>query len=210
MSCIQVNTLDDAMKAIPSSVLPISGLRRDSDGNLTKDALTMIIDGLKSRGIDPTDKEINSKLRKDLSAFLCSLNNQYQFLMAELLSKTTENNVITKEFLNIVKEKNRTMQDVINTSGYLAGIKSSGPKSEFIEGWQNTQTTVNTSIAESATIEGLQDDMEALDSKSYESLKKHIVEVTEEKNRVASGYLGLYGFLNLVAVGLLIYVSAVG
>ena len=198
------------MNMAPSSVLPISGLRRDSDGNLTKDALTMIIDGLKSRGIDPTEKEMNLKLRKDLSAFLCSLNNQYQFLLAELLSKTTENKVVAKEFLNIIKEKNQTMQDVINTSGYLAGIQSPGPTTQFIEGWQNTRPTINTSMTESATIEGLQNDMEALGSKSYESLKRHMVEVTEEKNRAASSYLGLYGFLNLVAVGLLIYVSAVG
>lgn len=208
MSCIQVNTLDDALKVIPSSVLPISGLRRDSEGNLTKDALTMIVDGLKSRGIDPTNKGVNLKLRKDLSAFLCSLNNQYQFLLSELLKKTTENQVVTKEFINIVKEKNRTMQDVINTSGYLDGIQSTGPESEFIEGWQNTQSIPNMSYI--TTIEGLQNDMGALDSKSYVGLKKHMVEVSEEKNRVASSYLGLYGFLNLVAIGLLIYVSAVG
>lgn len=208
MSCIQVNTLDDALKVIPSSVLPISGLRRDSEGNLTKDALTMIVDGLKSRGIDPTNKGVNLKLRKDLSAFLCSLNNQYQFLLSELLKKTTENQVVTKEFINIVKEKNRTMQDVINTSGYLDGIQSTGPESEFIEGWQNTQSITNMSYI--TTIEGLQNDMGALDSKSYVGLKKHMVEVSEEKNRVASSYLGLYGFLNLVAIGLLIYVSAVG
>jgi hypothetical protein len=206
MSCIQVNTLDDALKVIPSSVLPISGLRRDSEGNLTKDALTMIVDGLKSRGIDPTNKGVNLKLRKDLSAFLCSLNNQYQFLLSELLKKTTDNQVVTKEFINIVKDKNRTMQDVINTSGYLDGIQSTA--SEFIEGWQNTQSIPNMSYI--TTIEGLQNDMGALDSKSYVGLKKHMVEVSEEKNRVASSYLGLYGFLNLVAIGLLIYVSAVG
>jgi hypothetical protein len=100
------------------------------------------------------------------------------------------------------------MQDVINTSGYLAGIKPSGFASEFIEGWQNTQSTLTS--PEATTIEGLQDDMDALENNTYESLKKHMVKVTEEKNRVASTYLGLYGFLNLVAVGLLIYVSAVG
>jgi hypothetical protein len=37
-----------------------------------------------------------------------------------------------------------------------------------------------------------------------------MVEVTQEKNRYASNYLGLYGFLNLVAVGLLIYISGIG
>ena len=206
MSCIQVNTLDEAMKQIPSSVLPISGLRRDSEGNLTKDALTMIVDGLKSRGIDPTDVTENQKLRAELSVLLCSLNNQYQVLIAELLRKTSNNEVVTKDFLNTVKDKNRTMQDVINTSGYLQGIKSFGRDTDFIEGWQNTQSVPN--VKAIATIEGLQGDMDSLNSKNYVDLKKHMVEITQEKNKVASNYLGLYGFLNLVAIGLLIYVSA--
>jgi len=166
----------------------------------------MIVDGLKSRGIDPTDVTENARLRSELSLLLCSLNNQYQVLVTELLRKTSNNQPVTKEFLNTVKDKNRTMQDVINTSGYLQGIKSFGRDTDFIEGWQNTQSTPNEKAI--ATIEGLQGDMDSLNSKSYADLKKHMVEITEQKNKVASNYLGLYGFLNLVAIGLLIYVSA--
>jgi len=205
MACLQVTTLDEALKKIPSSVLPIGGLRRDSNGNLTKDAMNMIVDGLKSRGVDPTDRDTNEGLRKDLALFVCSLNNQYQFLLKELIAKVEKNDVITVEFIDTVKDKNITMQDVFNTSGYLMGINTRRPDSDFIEGWQNTTSTVTKF---GATIEGLQNDMNTLDSKSYLELKKHMVEVTEEKNRVASNYLGLYGFLNLVAVGLLIYVAA--
>jgi len=166
----------------------------------------MIVDGLKSRGIDPTDKVENEKLRKELGVLLCSLNNQYQFLLKDLLEKTTQNKVVTKEFLNAVKDKNLTMQDVLNTSGYLEGIQSFGRDTDFIEGWQNTQSVPMPKAV--TTIEGLKGDMAALDSSSYAELKRHMVEVTQEKNKVASNYLGLYGFLNLVAIGLLIYVSA--
>jgi hypothetical protein len=35
-----------------------------------------------------------------------------------------------------------------------------------------------------------------------------MVEVTEEKNKIAYNYLGLYGFLNIIAIGLLIYIAA--
>jgi hypothetical protein len=206
MSCVQVNTYDGAMKEIPSSVLPISGLRRDSQGNLTRDALTMIVDGLKSRGIDPTDKAENQKLRNELGILLCSFNNQYQFLLNELLKRIAENKPVTKDFLNTLKDKNRTMQDVLNTSGYLEGIKSFGRDTDFIEGWQNTESVPKSNSV--TTIEGLRGDMEAFESESYAELSKHMVVVTQEKNKVASNYLGLYGFLNLVAVGLLIYVSA--
>ena len=210
MSCQEVTTLAEATNKIPSSVLPINGLRRDSDGNLTKDAMYMIIDGLKSRGINPSDRDTNENLRKDLTTLLCSLNNQYQFLIKDLVSRVQQNEIITKEYINTIKDKNITMQDVLNTSGYLLGVNTRRPDSDFIEGWQNT-TSINSNsniTTLNPTIEGLQADIDILDSKSYLELKKHMVTVTEEKNMVARNYLGLYGFLNIVAVGLLIYVAA--
>lgn len=210
MSCQEVTTLAEATNKIPSSVLPINGLRRDSDGNLTKDAMYMIIDGLKSRGINPSDRDTNENLRKDLTTLLCSLNNQYQFLIKDLVSRVQQNEIITKEYINTIKDKNITMQDVLNTSGYLLGVNTRRPDSDFIEGWQNT-TSINSNsniTTLNPTIEGLQADIDMLDSKSYLELKKHMVTVTEEKNMVARNYLGLYGFLNIVAVGLLIYVAA--
>lgn len=207
MSCQEVTSLAEATNKIPSSVLPINGLRRDSDGNLTKDAMYMIIDGLKSRGINPSDRDTNENLRKDLTTLLCSLNNQYQFLITDLISRVEQNEIITKEYINTIKDKNITMQDVLNTSGYLLGVNTRRPDKDFIEGWQNTTSSNNINTS-NPTIEGLQNDMDMLDSKSYLELKKHMVTVTEEKNVVARNYLGLYGFLNIVAVGLLIYVAA--
>jgi hypothetical protein len=54
----------------------------------------------------------------------------------------------------------------------------------------------------------LQKDRQMLDSRSYEELRKHMVDITVEKNNVASNNLGFYGFLNLIAVGMIIYVAA--
>jgi len=205
MSCEPINTLEGAMETIPSSVLPINGLRRDGEGNLTLDALTMVVDGLKSRGINPMDEAINQKIRQDLGVFLCKLNNQYQFLLKELLAKVQANEDVKKEFLYTIKEKNKTMQDVINTSGYLQGILAYNPNKVFIECWQNTDST--TTSETHPTIAKLQAEMNSLDSKSYLELRKHMIDMTEQKNRMASNNLGLYGFLNLVAIGLLIYVA---
>jgi ribosomal protein S8 len=205
MSCEPINTLEGAMETIPSSVLPINGLRRDGEGNLTLDALTMVVDGLKSRGINPMDETTNKKIRQDLGIFLCKLNNQYQFLLKELLVKLQNNEDVKKEFLYTIKEKNKTMQDVINTSGYLQGILAYNPSKVFIEGWQNTDSTMTSE--NHPTIAKLQAEMNSLDSKSYLELRKHMIDMTEQKNRMASNNLGLYGFLNLVAIGLLIYVA---
>jgi hypothetical protein len=71
----------------------------------------------------------------------------------------------------------------------------------FIEGWQNVGTPTTTTTAMTTQ---LADEREML--KSAE-LRKHMVQITGEKNMVASNYLAIYGFLNLVAMGLILYVA---
>ena len=137
MDCIQITSLEEAMKKLPSSVVPIEGLRRDNDGNLTADALRTITDGLKSRGIDPTDPTVQEKLQQDLTSFLCSLNNQYNVLMKELLRKVSTKEKPSKEFIEIIKDKNITMQDVINVSRHLGGVQSS---TQWMTLWRDGKT----------------------------------------------------------------------
>lgn len=195
------------MKKLPSSVVPIEGLRRDNDGNLTEDALRTIVDGLKSRGIDPTDPTVHDKLQVDLASFLCSLNNQYTVLLKELVRKLTTKGESSKEFIETIKDKNLTMQDIINVSRHLDGIQ---PSITFIEGWQNTESMTDKKAGKEAFSKRLKEDFQTLDGSSngYLEIQKRMVEVTEEKNKIAYNYLGLYGFLNLVAIGLLIYIAA--
>ena len=210
MSCKSIHTLEEAIAVIPSSVVPIGGLRTDSNGDLTTDALRTIVDGLKSRGIDPTNQGTKSKLLKDLSLFLCSVNNQYTFLLEKIQQEAMGDDNIPDYIIKAAKEKNRILRDILNVSGYLKHLKSYDGETEFIEGWQNSApppTTVSGFADVNAA--SLQADSDILDSKSYVELRKRMVTVTGEKNKVASNYLGLYGFLNLVAVGLLIYVAGI-
>lgn len=205
MDCIQVTSVDDALKKLPSSVVPIEGMRRDNNGDLTRDALRTIVDGLKSRGIDPTEPTIHDKLQADLESFLCSLNNQYSVLLKELFRKMDMKETVPKEFIDALKDKNITMQDVINVSRHLDGIPPSTP---FIEGWQNTESTAVKKIDEGFS-KKLKEDFQTLNgSSSYLEIKKRLVQVSEEKNNVAYNYLGLYGFLNLIAIGLLVFIAA--
>ena len=195
------------MKRLPSSVVPIDGLRRDNDGNLTQDALRTIVDGLKSRGIDPTDPTVHDKLQTDLASFLCSLNNQYSFLLKEIFRTLTAKDQPSKEIVETAKDKNITMQDVINVSRHLNGIL---PASTFIEGWQNTESATPKKAGMEVFSQRLKEDFQVLDGSStgYMEIQKRMVEVTGEKNKIAYNYLGLYGFLNLIAIGLLIFIAA--
>ena len=210
MNCIQITSLEEAMKKLPSSVVPIEGLRRDNDGNLTADALRTITDGLKSRGIDPTDPTVQEKLQQDLTSFLCSLNNQYNVLMKELLRKVSTKEKPSKEFIEIIKDKNITMQDVINVSRHLGGVQSSTQWMTFMEGWQNSESVIKKKGDKDALLSLLKEEFQTLSGSSadYMNVQKRMVEVTEEKNKIAYNYLGLYGFLNIIAIGLLIFIAA--
>jgi hypothetical protein len=195
--------MKEAEADIPSSVLPITGLRRDSDGNLTPDALTTITDGIKSRGIDPTNPAIKDKLLRDLAILLCSVNNQYEFLMKELLSRVS---TIEASLLDKVREKNLFIRDILNVSRHLNGISVFDKSSEYIESWQKTIALDSPAMKEGFQA-SLQSDMAMLDEKSYSQLRNRMITVSAEKNVMATNYLGIYGLLNIVAVGLLIYVS---
>lgn len=211
MSCITVSTMEEASVELPSSIIPIQGLRRDEKGNLTPDALRTIIDSLKSRGIDVTDAGVQKRLMGELSILLCSVNNQYQFLLKELARQVATQTPIRTEFLEMIKRRNLMMLDILNVSRHIEGIRPFDGSSTFIEGWQNDvagTAGAGAGVAPTTpTEEKLQQEKRMLESRSFEKLRKHMVEVTAEKNRVASNYLGLYGFLNIVAVGLLLYVA---
>jgi hypothetical protein len=210
MNCIQVSTVKDALKKLPSSVVPIEGLRRDNDGNLTDDALRTITDGLKSRGIDPTDPTVRDKIQADLSSFLCSLNNQYNVLLKELSRMITIKEYPSKEFIEILKDKNISMQDVINVSRHLNGIQDSNSLFTFIEGWQNTDSVSDKNAHTDGFTLKLKEEFQLLNGSGtdYMNIQKRIVSVTEEKNNIAYNYLGLYGFLNIIAIGLLVFIAA--
>jgi hypothetical protein len=204
MSCPDITTLEQAEAQLPSSVLPIVGLRRGEDGALTDDAKQSVIDSLKSRSVDPTDPETKKKLIGDLTTLGCSVNKQYQFLLAVIGQRVAAGENVEGEFIAKTIAKNLFMLDILTISRHIMDMKNYDGSGSFIEGWQNasTSTTPNTN----ATAQ-LAKEREMLKSAD---LRKHMVEITAEKNIIASNYLAIYGFLNLVAVGLILYVAGAG
>jgi hypothetical protein len=210
MDCPNVTSLEQAMSPPSSSVLPIKGLRRDANGALTGDALQTIIDGLKSRGIDPANHK--RKIIEDLVKLLCSVKKQYDFLIEELGRRVDTEQPIQIEFVDVIREKNLFLQDILTVARHVDSLKGMTSGASFIEGWQN-MLPPNGELnplppAAQKMIEQFQAEREMLDSKSYVEMRKHKIELLKEKNKAATNYLGLYGFMNLVAVGLLIYIAA--
>jgi hypothetical protein len=208
MECPDITTLERAEAKLSSSVLPIGGLRRGDDGILTEDARNMVMDGLKSRGIDLSNKEQKTKIISELGILLCSVNKQYEFLLKELHTKINSTEDISDKFIHTIRDKNIFMLDIITISRHIKQKPVYDGTVPFIEGWQNGSTT-ESFPDNNALSQQLAKDRTMLDSHSYEELRKHSVQITMEKNKVASNYLGIYGFLNLIAVGLILYVAGI-
>ena len=201
MSCPDITTLEQAEAQLPSSVLPITGLRRGDDGALTDDAKQSVMDSLKSRSVDATNPETKKKLLSDLSTLICSVNKQYQFLLGVLGKRVAAGEKVDGEFIDKIMGKNLFMLDILTISRHIMDMKTYDGSGPFIEGWQNASTSTNANTAMTAQLAKEREMLKSTD------LRKHMVQITGEKNNVASNYLAIYGFLNLIAVGLILYVA---
>jgi hypothetical protein len=103
--------------------------------------------------------------------------------------------------LTRAKNFNEKLNDIIQITNYIAQKRAT----EMRE--QNTEiNSLNSGIK--STFDTLQAHSKMLNSEtSLSDLRKRMVEFTEEKNRSALNLLSLYGFLNLVAIGLLFYIA---
>lgn len=103
--------------------------------------------------------------------------------------------------LTLAKKLNSKLNDILQITNYLAKKRAS----EMQE--QNTEiNALNSSI--NSTFETLKKHDKMLkDETSVSELRKSMVEYSQEKNLSAQNLLALYGFLNLVAIGLLFYIS---
>jgi len=194
MDCPDITTLEEAEAKLPSSVVPISGLRRKEDGILTDDAIKTIMDGIKSRGFDLNDIKTRKKVIADLGTLLCTLEKQYAFLIKAGVSVDITNTLIDKNLMMVdsLTISRHIMKHPVNEGMQGTVDLNIEPAIEKLRNERNTFKKLSTSVSE-----GFSDEVQ-----------KYMVDVSKEKNRLASNYLGIYGFLNLFAVGLLIYVAA--
>jgi hypothetical protein len=213
--CRPITTMEEAEKPIGSAILPISGLRRDQTNKLTDDAIKTVFESLRSRGIDISNPELRTKIVKEGGQTICAVNEQYQYLLRTIIGSAMKGEQVSAKIVELALEKNQMIMDLLTISRQLETMSSTA----IVEGYQTSTPSTSLSTILSIPIptdssgnyidvRGLQEQKMLLETKSYTKLRKHAVQVTEEKNRMASNQLALYGFLNLVAIGLLLYISS--
>jgi hypothetical protein len=189
---------------------------RDENGMLKDTSVKTMIGSLKNSGIVPTPNPQNAELYlkkvnellKNTEAEYCFYEARYKYSLERLL------NAINQGYANNTGD----VQTVIQR--YLASTQELNQR-------LNDLTQIINGITDdmmSAT-SGLEQQVQAFDKKMKDQqkklqaqnkiissgqavteLNKQMVKFTEEKAKYSNNLLGLYSFLNIVALGLLIYV----
>jgi len=205
-SCDPILTMNDAEMPIVTPLLPVKGLRHDISGNLTKDSINTIMDGVKSLGIQIDSESTKTALLQEAKNVLCKLNSQYEFLLNNMFSSIarSETDSIDKETIDKLRRKNQNMQDILSVSRHVLTTVIDKPKEGFqpfvsdpLKAYKEAFQEMDETVSANAN---------ALATRNFQETRARAVEVTEDKNRYASTLISIYSFLNVATIGVLLYV----
>lgn len=189
---------------------------RDDKGKLLQTAISTIITQLKSSGIIPsptgTTPDVfikkQQELIQNLQAEYCFYESRYKYALNKLftaissgyLSGTPENKAAVQSYLDKTKMLNRRLNDLTQI---MNGVT---------ENMLYTSDSIQNEIEQfNKRIKAQKEKLDAQNKiitsgEATTSIRKEMVKYTEEKGKYTDNLLKLYSFLNIVALGLLVYV----
>jgi hypothetical protein len=193
---------------------------RDGMNMITDASLTTILAALKTAKIVPTaptsvDISTTDEYISKLNVFVTSSKAEYtyyeiryNYALTKFLSAvrdnynnpTTSNAAIIPGYLSLTQTLNRKLNDLIQIIR-----KVSDSFLETSSGMSEQLTRFNQTIQENRTRLTKQNQIIS-SSEAVTKIKKEMVKYSEEKARYTDNLLKLYSFLNVVALGLLVYV----
>jgi hypothetical protein len=223
------NFSDQDLMAIPSNSFANVRLATDQNGIILPDVMNRYIDSLVSAKRLPASPSLNATVSADFNPVteyaaqmkvvimqlreeFCYYDSRYRFAINKWMNLVTDGSF--KQEANATGELNANMQKYVNISGQL------NDKMNLLI--QLTRAISNSQYSSSkqkqAEIEELNKQFndryastqaqasKLTDLTSVEGTRKRMVEYTQEKARATDNLLSLYAFLNVVALGVLVYV----
>jgi hypothetical protein len=211
----QTYSNNDKPGILPSS--PPGSPDRDGNNMLKDTTLKALVSSLKGSGIIPTAKvsgnaelfmKKQGELLKNIESEYCFYEARYKYSLEELF-------------------KNINIGYMNNTGDIQTAIQSSLASTQVLNQKLNDLTQIINAITDDmlSSTTMLEEETRALDKKMKEQkqkldaqnkiissnqatteLNKQMVKFTEQKGKYSNNLLGLYSFLNIVALGLLVYV----
>jgi len=209
---------------------------RESSGLLSESALSSIYNNLATSGRlvslevynSNLDRDITKGTRENSQVMLNTLGKKEDLLMEDIKSEFCFNYVrykysLTKLFdsivntssgstltdaqkndisskLNSAKKFNQNLNDLVQISNYIAVTRSKemGTQNQNVNALNSSITTTFNKLQANNALLKRED--------AVAELRKRMTEFSQEKNLSANNLLALYGFLNLVSIGLLFYI----
>jgi methyl-accepting chemotaxis protein len=203
---------------LPSTPFGSSDRQNENEFGMLKDSvIKTIIDGYKRSGgklpnPDVLDAEqyliqIRSFIVRVKQEY-CFYDVRYKYALNELLgaviqnymTRTADTQLLITKYQNTTRKLNRTVNDLIQiVNGITNDLMTSSDrfKTEIEEFNKQIQDLKNKLAEQNAIITS---------NESATKLRKEMVKYTEEKGRYSGNLLKLYSILNIVALGLLVYV----
>jgi len=191
-----VENLETALQPFPEPSFLADTIERDGAGNMTQDQFNKLIANELSAG---RLLEQNSFSVYQLGS---RLNREFCYYLKRVVffdkKYASSGNNSMKANSDIMMQKMNDMLASINFTEVLmqSGNQTTPTESRPPASWNALGLTENFTAQR----------IEGMSNPSNLALRKDMLSYSEEKNRAATSLLALYGFLNLTAVGLLIYI----
>jgi uncharacterized protein YukE len=199
---------------LPSS--PPLASDREGNGLLKTSYVKTIIENLKKSGVIPTPTPTNTiaffqkqkVLLDSIKLEYCFYYSRYTYSLGKLfgmirqgyVTNTAESQTAVKKYLGTTQELNKKMNDLVQLINGVSEelLLSSTVMEKEIKEFDNQIKQLQVKLQEQNKI--------ISSSEAVTKLNKEMVKYTEEKARYTDNLLKMYSVLNVVALGLLVYV----
>ena len=209
-------TFGDATLVGVLPAAPNGSSDRDDKGKLLQSSLSTIVTNLKSRGVIPSpDGKTPEQFIKKQNDLIQSLQSEYCFYEARYmyalqmvfdgirngyLSNTDATKATVNRYLVMTKMLNMRLNDLIQIINAIT--ESMLSTSDSI---QNELEKYNKQIT--AQKESLDKQNKIINTgEAVTNIRKEMVKYTEEKAKYTDNLLNLYSFLNIITLGLMVYI----
>ena len=199
---------------LPST--PNGSSDRDGNGMLTANAVSSILQTLKTSNAIPVATASNAEayvarqtefLRK-VKAEYCFYDSRYKFCLEKLFAavrqgyqnNSREAETLIQKYLLSTQTFNQRVNDLTQIMNAITedGLRASNNINQDIKDFNAKIQEQKKKLAEQRAL--------ITSSQATTTIRKQMVKYTEEKARRSDNLLKMYGFLNVVAIGLLVYI----
>jgi hypothetical protein len=199
---------------LPST--PNGSADRDGNGMLTANAVSSILQTLKTSNTIPVATTDNAEVYvakqteflRNVKAEYCFYDSRYKFCLEKLFSavrqgyqnNSKEAEALIQKYLLATQTFNQRVNDLTQIMNAITedGLQASKNINQDIKDFNAKIQEQKKKLKEQHAL--------ISSSQATTTIRKQMVKYTEEKARRSDNLLQMYGFLNVVALGLLVYI----